>query len=826
MTLFILDPNLDTQHGHHLNWDLSIAREAVDRGEDVTIYANRVFAAAVPDTVTVVPYFSHSTYLRRSQDRITGRFDDFRHFNDILAEELEALPRGMFAATDVVLVPTLSENHCLAYVAWAKQFDPVSAPLFVVHLMFPSGVVPTGAPGGYTVADPLQALFYRLAFDVADKPGGAPIYFFGGGRQIAREFSCLSGRTIEPHPVPIRPERRRPLSREGRPVALLYAGDAKIEKGIHLLPELAARLCAAHPEWDFTAHVNSSTSWGEALQACEALRQSVESLANFRLYQGHLSPEAYLDFLEEARCLLCTYDPEVYARKSSGVIWECISLGIPMLVPAGCWLEKEAEEWRAGYLSFRPYDLDAMCGEFGRFAAKLGALETTSAEAARQYQSFNGAAAIIDQIAPLSVPRFMAASLGGRQIESLLPLDEIDTPGWHGIETVDSRLARWTAKEAQLRIRWAYPEPWAVELYVDALADDDQLTQAEARVGDVRLATTAFIDGNGSGRLVVKGSPREPGTDEQLLAVSFPNAHRPTDDARDLGVRVRRVLLKPATSDALTPVMQGNRIAVRSAVKAGPAAGSFVLQGTVSGIFWLEPHAAGEIRFRLSSTAGPELRRRLKFYIDGEPAAMSIEADGTDEWRACVLAASRGRERPELSADWDLVVDNSAVEDEIIVHDLGIAAARDPATHRAWTTPGDRLPLRMDAASRMLDETGFHRLERDGSGTPFRWTRSEARFHFVIDRSAPIRFRARFGGVQVKGAAASVLCFDNGAPIAMEVNATQNNFELSGALPVRSTAGGTTLSLLFPVASPAETGSLDSRVLGAAFYWLEIEKAA
>ena len=48
MTLFILDPNLDTQHGHHLNWDLSIAREAVDRGEDVTIFANRVFAAAVP----------------------------------------------------------------------------------------------------------------------------------------------------------------------------------------------------------------------------------------------------------------------------------------------------------------------------------------------------------------------------------------------------------------------------------------------------------------------------------------------------------------------------------------------------------------------------------------------------------------------------------------------------------------------------------------------------------------------------------------------------------------------------------------------------------
>ena len=53
-----------------------------------------------------------------------------------------------------------------------------------------------------------------------------------------------------------------------------------------------------------------------------------------------------------------------------------------------------------------------------------------------------------------------------------------------------------------------------------------------------------------------------------------------------------------------------------------------------------------------------------------------------------------------------------------------------------------------------------------------------------------------------------------------------SNFELSGILPVRQGAGGTTLSLLFPASSPAEGGSLDNRVLGAAFYWLQIEKAA
>jgi len=46
-----------------------------------------------------------------------------------------------------------------------------------------------------------------------------------------------------------------------------------------------------------------------------------------------------------------------------------------------------------------------------------------------------------------------------------------------------------------------------------------------------------------------------------------------------------------------------------------------------------------------------------------------------------------------------------------------------------------------------------------------------------------------------------------------------------GVLPVRPSAGGTILSLLFPASSPSEGGVLDSRVLGAAFYWLQIEKA-
>ena len=41
MTLIILDPNLDRETGHHIEWDLTIARAAMERGEKVVIYGHR-----------------------------------------------------------------------------------------------------------------------------------------------------------------------------------------------------------------------------------------------------------------------------------------------------------------------------------------------------------------------------------------------------------------------------------------------------------------------------------------------------------------------------------------------------------------------------------------------------------------------------------------------------------------------------------------------------------------------------------------------------------------------------------------------------------------
>ncbi len=57
MALIILDPTLESEAGHHLAYDLAIAREALARGQSVTIVSNRRFPARSLQGVRISPPF-------------------------------------------------------------------------------------------------------------------------------------------------------------------------------------------------------------------------------------------------------------------------------------------------------------------------------------------------------------------------------------------------------------------------------------------------------------------------------------------------------------------------------------------------------------------------------------------------------------------------------------------------------------------------------------------------------------------------------------------------------------------------------------------------
>jgi glycosyltransferase involved in cell wall biosynthesis len=625
MALVILDPNLEGEAGHHLAYDMAIARGAMARGEAVSIVANRRFAASTVEGVRILPHFSASTYAALHRDPVTGAADDWRGFNDLLQAELAVLPRTEFRPGDAVLVPTTTENHLAGYIGWMKSFDPLEAPLFVLHLMFPSGVT-VDAAGRQVVEEPFRALFYRLADRVAQEEG-PPVHLFASGGQHATEFSALFGRPIPPHPLPIRPEPD-PASPPAPRRALLFAGDARADKGVALLPDLVPRLAGAHADWTFVAHVNGNAAWGEAREAVALLEALPARLPGFELAGGRLRRTDYMALARGVGIALFPYDPVLYRRKSSGVLWEAISLGTPVVVPAGTWLENEARHWGAGHLAYAGHSAEAIAAAFAAALPRIDELAAQSAEAGRRYRAANGAAALMDQIAALWVRHKAAASLVARPAVMAIDLARLEG-GWHRPEALDGRTVRWAIQEPAIAFDWPFEEPWQLDITLLSFFGADQLDRIEVQAGALPVSFAWQREGRGA-RLVLRGAGPGRARPRIDLRLRLPHTYRPQNDARDLGMLVGSMEVGPALGAAGATMPEA--AAVPSLHVDAPALpeGGWPLHPGIGGVLRAAPDRPCVLAFRLrGAPATPPI---LTLHLAGASAGLRLSPEGEGVW--------------------------------------------------------------------------------------------------------------------------------------------------------------------------------------------------
>lgn len=653
MALVILDPNLEGEAGHHLAYDLAIAREALARGRPVTIVANRAFRAGTIEGVRILPHFTTTTYAREHDDPVSGAADDWKALNDRLLGELALLPRAETPPDAAVLVPTTTENHLAGYLAWMKGFDPLEAPLFAVHLMFPSGVT-IGTSGEMVVEDPLRALFYRLAGRLAHEDG-PEVHLLASGGQHAAEFGALFGRAIAPHPLPIRPEPGPPRP-HAAPRVLLFAGDARPDKGIGLLPALLPRLAAEHPAVTFAAHVNAERAWGEAREAAEAVAALAASAPNIEVKTGRLAPEAYLDLLRGSDLVVLPYDPALARRKSSGVLWEAVSLGLPLVVPQDTWLAAEARHWGAGHLACPAHEAAALAEAIGRALTDLGSLATQSAEAGARYRAANGAAALLDQLAALWVRHAATASLIARPGEGLLDIARLGQ-GWHRMESVQGQPARWSDREAAIAFDWPFETPWELELGLLAFFGADQLEKAAVTGAASPVSLRWRRDGTGA-RLTLRGAGPGRASPRIALRLRLPHTHRPANESRDLGILLATLRLGPAPHSA-GPAPQAGGPAPRphARVAAPPrAGGGWDIAPALAGEVLAEPDRPCVLAFRIAAAAPPALALRL----GGATARLNVAADAEGGFLATATLPAALLRAAGDPAPWDLLAEGGA----------------------------------------------------------------------------------------------------------------------------------------------------------------------
>ena len=255
---------------------------------------------------------------RRSVRRFTQELNDF-------------LAGAKLEAGDIVYMPTVLAAELRALDDLLARSEPARRLRWRMMLRY--------APKARSVRTALARAAGRL-----HRRRDADVRLFSDTERLCAAYERLCGTPFRLLPVPVDgacPEKEKPAG----VLVVGYLGDSRDEKGFDLLPEVIDRVRRKDPDRSvrFLIQVNLNTLEGDpgartAMDALSALHgEDVE------LVEGPLSPDAYTALLRRMDIVLLPYRPHAYAERSSGILMEAITAGLPTVVTRGAWLETTIE---------------------------------------------------------------------------------------------------------------------------------------------------------------------------------------------------------------------------------------------------------------------------------------------------------------------------------------------------------------------------------------------------------------------------------------------------------------------------------------------------
>lgn len=197
-----------------------------------------------------------------------------------------------------------------------------------------------GSPRSYSFAY-IKLRLLRAAFGRFLRRPGVRARFWTDSEQLTEEYAMVApgfGTLPIPHTYP-------PSEPPAGPYTVSYLGDARSEKGYHLLPRAVGDLWESHVRTGrlrFVVQSNFNVPGGEpsAAVARAQLEQSA-SPGMLDLLTEPLDSDGYREALSSSSALLLPYDPQNYYARSSGICAEALAQGIPVAVPAGSWMSRQ-----------------------------------------------------------------------------------------------------------------------------------------------------------------------------------------------------------------------------------------------------------------------------------------------------------------------------------------------------------------------------------------------------------------------------------------------------------------------------------------------------
>ena len=404
MAKFImLDHSLYGVGGHHYAYAVNVLRAAEAMGHEIVLATHVDFQAPtdLPKSWQLLPVFTRDAYRglsvfdgnenslrsmtslhpesrsvgKRTRDWIQTTFDlrnfsrthrrrvrQYRKLRRQLPKVLEAFAREcdqVFEAVDVgrddtIFVPTLTEFDLKWVVSFLRRRpDLLAAPW---HLQFHFNFLEGREPDYAVQAEQFEAMRRHFAIELSQVPEHR-VFFYTTTRQLSAQYERLGVGTFQPLPYPVKAllsvrAERRSEDRINRPLRLTCGGCIRPEKGYEWLSSAIAELWS---DYFATGRLQLLIQTdAENLPLSLPARQrprfvdrvaQVETVdAPIVCVRGPLPADEYAHLIQCADIGLFLYDSQRYYTRCSGVLLEMLSAGVPVIVPAGCWLSAQIAE--------------------------------------------------------------------------------------------------------------------------------------------------------------------------------------------------------------------------------------------------------------------------------------------------------------------------------------------------------------------------------------------------------------------------------------------------------------------------------------------------
>ncbi|HUY93178.1 MAG TPA: hypothetical protein VMV10_30900 [Pirellulales bacterium] len=403
---FLADPSLLSVSGHCWSYLRSLVEPVRNLGFQPIFLGNRAVDADLRESNAIIPLFQCWCDTRFGPAGLT-----FVRHHKAIQEDLSEVTRILSVnGRDVFFINTLRHWALAGVVDWLESLPLSQRPWVVLVLHF------TAFPDPNAPSESLK--YFQNAFQRIESSAARDrILLMADSEELVDEYGAINNRLrFALAPIPHAPSQRCLSHGDESKLRLGYIGEARENKGFHLLPYVLNRAFESPFADRIRFHIHAYSSDPQS----PFYRQIVPRLVrpNVELYREKLTDDEYDDLLSRLDIVLFPYTRANYHAQTSGIFSEAMAHGKTAIVPRGTWMARQAAKFGGG-LAFSPEDPVDL---WRQVACAVESHAQFAAEAeirSKRWNAFHNASNLVKMIADFLKPSPSALEGGARAEDRL-----------------------------------------------------------------------------------------------------------------------------------------------------------------------------------------------------------------------------------------------------------------------------------------------------------------------------------------------------------------------------------------------------------------------